>query len=132
MSCAAVVGVSFPASTGATTDAFRFVKFTNCIRLTDGLYEGTASAYSMLYSGSTDTRIAFAIVVTTKGHPPDRVGAIFATRRPAWLDRFGGITIRGFSPVVPRSDTTATEYEKAALAKHARTAERRCVASAQR
>src|SRR5665213_129320 len=111
---ATTLAVADPAFVTARATVFSFPKFTTCIRLTDGLYEGTPSAYSMLFTGSTDTRMAFAVVVTTRGHQPDRVGAIFAARRPAWAERFGGVTIRGFGPAVPKSDTTATNAEKTA------------------
>jgi hypothetical protein len=119
-------------STLARASAFQLARFTSCIRLTDGVYEGEPAAYSMLYAGSNDTRIAFAIVVTTRGHSPDRVGAIFATRHPAWVDRFGGVIIRGIGPMVPRSDTGAKASDKAALANHVRAAEQHCIAFARR
>ena len=32
-------------------------------------------------------------VVTAAGHRPDRVGSIFISRRPAWVDPFGVTTI---------------------------------------
>jgi hypothetical protein len=130
--CATLVAGGKPVAGGTSTSAFRLARFTNCIRLTDGLYTGSAQAYSVSYSGQRDTRIAFAIVVTTKGHLPDRVGAIFAARRPSWADRFGSTTIRGFGPVVPRSDTTVPAADKAALAKHVRAVERQCIAKALR
>jgi hypothetical protein len=113
-----------------TTDSFHLAKFTNCIRLTDGLYTGTPAAYPMIYSSATDSKITFVIVVTTAGHQPDRVGAIFLSRTPAWIDRFGLTKIRGIGPLVARGDVTATASEKASLARHVRGGERRCVAAA--
>jgi len=124
-----VAGDARPA-TGAT-DAFHLAKFTNCIRLTDGLYSGAPPAYTMIYAGGPDLRIAFAVIVTAKGHRPDRVGANFAGRRAAWVDRFAGVLIRGVGPGVPAGDTSATASDKAALAKHVRLVERQCVAAAQ-
>jgi hypothetical protein len=130
--CLAIsIAIVLPDLSMAGSSVFRSVKFTECIRLTDGLYDGAPSAYSMLYSGNTDTRIAFAIVVTNNGHRPDRVGSIFATRKAVWINRFGAFLIRGFGPVVPRSDTTATPSEKVTLAKHVRAAELHCIAVAQ-
>jgi hypothetical protein len=126
---AVVAGDARPAA--GATDAFRLAKFTNCIRLTDGLYSGAPAAYTMLYAGGPDLRIAFAVIVTANGHRPDRIGAIFAARRAAWVDRFRGVTIRGVGPGVPAGDTSATASDKAALAKHVRLVERQCVAAAQ-
>ena len=126
------IAIVLPDLSTAGSTVFRPVKFTECIRLTDGLYEGASSAYSMLYSGNTDTRIASAIVVTNNGHRPDRVGSIFATRKAAWINRFGAFLIRGFGPVVSQSDTTATASDKLALARHVRAAELHCIAIAQR
>jgi hypothetical protein len=129
--CATVVASGHARPAAGGLEAFRLTKFTNCIRLTDGLYSGSPSAYSMLYAGGPDLRIGFAVVVTAKGHRPDRIGAIFAGGRAAWVDRFRGVTIRGVGPRVPPGDTSATAADRAALARHVRLVERQCVASAQ-
>ena len=85
----------------------------------------------MVYSGMVDTKIAFVVVVNVKGKPLDRIGAILTKQAPAWVDRFGAITIRGIGPLVPPSDLGATASDKATLAKHVRTTERHRVVTAQ-